>query len=359
MSSFISPFRAFVIAALAIGAIEAAVLALGRPEAAARNNFLDLAYPAQEPLGRSIIYEKIRYFADRRPEIIQLGDSSGLMGIRGDVVETYLPEGVAYANLSCCATQGYRGPLGVIKFMLHHNPDLEMVVLHQSPTGNHPRADNNTREGVGFFDLGNKLHDQYVGLKKLVHPPSLGFRRAVTEQAYYGPLLAAAGVPLDPERPITDHDSFDLMLDTIGENGGYIPDPEIYIDLGPWGEMEECELVYETRPSGPFGLNLFGAPVSYVEETYGVYAELARKHGFKLMIAYQVMPCPRGTGEGSRAVREAIARFQEKYPEVAIPFDIVDPWPPEKFAVAAHVRDAHTVELSHRLGEAVGAFYRD
>jgi len=358
MSSFISSLKPFLLAALAVLLIEGTVYRELQPNMARANNLLDLAYPEQELLSRAIFYEKLTYFYGRHPDIIQIGDSSGLMGIRGDIVEEYLPEGTLYANLSCCATLGYRGPLGTMKFALRTNPNLKMIVLYQSPAGNYPRKANNITHGDAWFELGNRVYDQLAGVRRFANLPSLAFRRRITELAYYLTPYRFVNAVLDPDRPITKHLSFDLLRSTIGQNRGFIPDPETHLDLAPWGDMPECVFDYEEDKGGLFGTGLFSpGPVSYVEETYSAFAELARAYGVKLMIVHQVVPCPLGTGEGSRQVRAAIERFHTAYPEVSIPFDIVDEWPKEKFAVAAHVRGAYTPDLSRRLGQAVGAFY--
>ena len=140
---------------------------------------------------------------------------------------------------------------------------------------------------------------------------------------------------------------------SLDKTRGYIPDPESNIDLGNYLNKKQCKFDYDVYEGDMFGR---GA-MSYVERTYSAFAELARKHRIKLMIVHQVIPCSFGTGKHSEKMREAIQRFRAEYPEVSVPFDLIATWPEAKFAVPAHVRDAHTVELSQRLGVAVGKIY--
>ena len=151
MLRLLGHFEPFLIAIGIIVVIEFSIVLLLNPSPAEVNNVLRLAFPEQEKFGRAVIYQKVKFFLEKNPEIIQVGDSSGLMGIRGNVVEEYLPNDVMYANLSCCATQGYRGPFALMKFFIRHNPKLKMVVLHQSPAGNYPKKLNNVWEGKTEF----------------------------------------------------------------------------------------------------------------------------------------------------------------------------------------------------------------
>jgi len=323
------------------------------------NNFLSLKFPQREEPTRAIVYEKTRVFSAEAPQIVQSGDSSGLMGIHAEIVEEYLPPGVRMANMSCCFTLGHRGPYAIFSHFLENTPNVRMIVLYVTPAGNLPTQANRFDGGAAHHSLGNDVYDQYQGWRTALALPSLFLREKIATRTYNAPLYWVQGKPMEDRIPLTSHPLFNPFLANLHENRGYIADPETQIDdrkaWGAWPDMEEC--VYDVEPydsGSPFGDDY----ATYIEQTYSAFAELARRHKVKLVIAYQVVPCPLGSGSGSQAAREAIARFKQRYPEVEFPFDVVTHWDVSKFAITPHVRDIHSEELSRRLGEALGPIYR-
>jgi hypothetical protein len=359
LNSFISHFRPVIAVVLSVLVIELLVWGRYGTNIAIANNFLSLKFPQRDETTRATIYEKMRVFGSLSPEIVQAGDSSGLMGIHAEVVEQYLPAGVDFVNMSCCATVGYRGPYAIFRYFLENTPNVKMLVLYNSPAGNLPSDFNNVTGGTGGQEFGNDIYDNYEGWRSYFALPSLFFREDIVTYAYYAPLYWAQGLSITERVPITSHPLFKEFINNLNENRGFIADPETQINdkraWGAWASMEECR--FEVKPYAK--AHWFDvAYATYIEATYSVFAELARKYGVKLVIAHQVIPCPLGTGAGSQAARDAIARFKERYPEVEFPFDVVTHWDKSKFAVPAHVRNIHTDELSRRLGEALAPIYQ-
>jgi len=353
------PFRPLLVAALIVLVAEVFVWWRFDTNIANANNFLSLKFPQRDETTRATIYEKMRVFGQENPQIVMAGDSSGLMGIHAEVVEESLPEGVRFSNMSCCATVGYRGPYAIFKHFLENTSNVKMLVLYNSPAGNYPQDFNDVYGGTGGQEFGNDIYDKYQGWRSWFALPSLFFREDFATRVYYSGLYWVQGKRIEERIPINSHPLFKVFLANLKENRGYIADPETQINdkraWGPWPDMKECKL--DVR--APDNLIPFGTHYdTYIERTYAAFAELARKHNVKLVIAYQVIPCPLGTGAGSQEAREAIARFKARYPEVEIPFDIITHWDKSKFAVPAHVRDIHSEELSRRLGEALGPIYK-
>ena len=333
----------WLVALVAIFAIEVAIAAVFKPGPIERSNFLNLNPLKSETVQRAFVYERMKAFS-RNDDIVimQSGDSSGAYGIRSPVVNEYLPEGVKYINMSCCANMGYRGFYAVMDYFSARNKEMKYFVLYKSP------------DGIIFdylwYDLGINLggieslrvfgHDiarNFTGLRSYLSIPSLGLRRQVHKAVYFW--------YHEQERPLINNKNYFKFLETFEQNGGwYMPDDE-KINMGRYVNEPECKIpdtfVFEPTELGK---------VSLLEHVFSQFAELARARGIQLIIAFQPIACTYGTGMGTADIRAAIERFQKKYPEVIIPFDVIEHWDHKKFTVPAHVNWEASYETSRRLG---------
>jgi len=80
---------------------------------------------------------------------------------------------------------------------------------------------------------------------------------------------------------------------------------------------------------------------------------LARRHGVKLVVAFQPVACTIGTGTLNAEARQIIEEFGHANPDVAIPFPLIETWPSELFSVPAHIKSEHTDLIGNRLGKAL------
>src|SRR5262249_28233355 len=133
MSSSILPFRSWAAAVLALVAVELLVYVALRPNEFDRTNFLQFSFARDETPQRAFMYHKVREFAYANPTIVQSGDSSGFFGIKPLEIMKYLPEGVSYLNMSCCANLGFSGYYNVFQFMAERNKSIRYFVLHITP----------------------------------------------------------------------------------------------------------------------------------------------------------------------------------------------------------------------------------
>ena len=108
---FIAPW---ILALIAIGAIEAAIYTAYKPNSVERSDFLVM--PIERNLAllaeRWTIWDKMRKLPEQAPIAVQAGDSSGFYGIMPDVVAQYVG-GKQLLDLSCCANQGFQGYLAL------------------------------------------------------------------------------------------------------------------------------------------------------------------------------------------------------------------------------------------------------
>jgi hypothetical protein len=344
MSSYISHFKAWLIAALAILAIEGAVYGAYHPSRFDATNFLQFSFSRSETPQRLFMYHKLSSFADLNPTIVQSGDSSGFYGIEPKAIMRYLPDGVTYLNLSCCANLGFNGYYNVFRFMAERSNKLRYLVLHVTPY-TMPRPELWQSDGAALWGdanikvFGDAIAREFVSPQHYLYPPSLAFRRQVSDRifllnGYFGNLA----------RPLLRNDNYFDFLNRYRSTLGWMPEN----DARGGVYASECDI----PESEFFDFNNFKYK-TYTEEVFDSYADLARKYGKTLVIIFQPVACTYGTGRGSAKTREALENFRRNHPEVEIPFPLITTWPAELFSVPAHIVHDHTDMLADRLGPAM------
>lgn len=355
MNSSTSNFKSIVIAIAAIAAAELVYLAVYQPDLSTRNNLLSLSYAKGDRFGRLVIHDKIAHYDQESVQILQTGDSSGFMGIRPLIVEEYLPEDVNYVNLSCCSNIGFKGYMGIFTYFLDRHPEMEAIVIYHTPLGNLPSS-GNWDDGVELFGsneslamFGADIYKTYASNWTWLQLPTLDARISVTDYLY-----SFGGLVLPQGRQLSSAEGYRVFRERLITDDGYMP----HLGggtLGSWGAQQEC-----TYPAPQYQTSLLGNEgPSYIETVYGEFAELADSYGVKLVLAYQVVPCPVGEGVGTEAVRAELKAFMEKHPNVIVPFDLADTWPKDRFAIPAHTKHEYSEELSRRLGEALQPHFSD
>src|SRR5207247_1561511 len=113
MSSYTFAFKVFLPLILAVcGAllIEAACYTLvPRRLALMQSPVLHMTYRTPIRRERVLAAVKLGRLNELPGTIIQIGDSSGLVGVRPSIVDTYLPSGLKLLNLSLQVPAQYRG----------------------------------------------------------------------------------------------------------------------------------------------------------------------------------------------------------------------------------------------------------
>jgi hypothetical protein len=339
-------FKSWALVVLIFGIIEGAIYLARTPDPLDSTNFLQLGF-GNGAVQRHFIFEKMKAFADSKPTIVQVGDSSGFYGIEPAVVMQHLPNGAEYINLSCCANAGFNGYYNILDFMARRNSSIRYMVLHITPyTMPRPelweRDGANLWGGAGLEVFGDAVKEEFLSWKRFFHVPSLSLRREVTDAVFYltplrGSVTEGIAGAAGRGHPLHSPPYLEFMRD-FRNNRGWMPESDIRGGV----YASECDVPTPKR---------YGT--TYIEHIFEKYAELAAEHHSKLVIVFQPVACVFGTGKGSAAAREAIERFKAKHPEVEVPFPFIETWPVEMFSVPAHVVREHTDLIGNRLGLAM------
>jgi len=351
MNSFILHFRAWGVALLALIILEAGYLYLRQPARLERTNFLEYRFANEESVQRLFLHEKLKYFADSAPDIIQVGDSSGLHGMIPHVIMSHLPS-YKYVNLSAANNVGYDGFYYLAQFMLERNKTIKYLVLYNTPVGGLPRSVLWKKPDLMGGDIHREFLDPFQTAFQL---PSLAARRSVTDSLYY-----MNGTLKSRRAPLTSNIGY-LMFDAIFRPAyGWARETDNADDIQPsikaymgaqipqWmngGVRLNPESFYDWRSM---------SQTTLYDVIYSEFAKLARKHRVKLVVIFNPVPVsikdmPKELFD-EQAVMAAIDQVRTKHPDVFFPSQM-EYWPDEKFSVFSHIATPHAVQSSERGGE--------
>ncbi len=361
MGSSITQLRAWIAALLVFVAIESAVALVGRPSPIDATNLLDFSFARPEPAQRLFVFHKLRTFQYSSPTIVQVGDSSGFYGIDPRAVMKYLPAGTSYLNMSCCANLGFRGYYNILEFIARYNPSVRYMVLHITPY-TMPRPEMWGADGANLWGapglevFGGVIQHEFLSPWRFLHPPSMAYRRQVTNFVYYlGPLVHRVGHLLrnNANTDVTGEPSVDILRAEVGsdpyfeflrnyrQSYGWTPETD-----RPGGVYaSECDI-----PVQDFFDYRTMSRKTYLEDVFDAFADLAKRHHSKLVIVFQPVACIVGTGKLNERARSIVEKFKQDHPEVEIPFPLIETWPADLFSVPAHISREHTDLLAERLG---------
>jgi hypothetical protein len=332
MTSFIFNFRSLLVALCCISALEVLVQEIFGSTLLERSNLLHIGFNENEPSHRVLIYEKLRLFGAAGPDIIQVGDSSGLHAVDPRLLKAHL-HGLTYVNLDCCANIGFQGYYDIARYVLDRNRTVKLLVLYMDILNLPQQGMMKQTEFVSPWMVGRAVTD--VGA--YLNPPSLLFRPSVARFVdSFADYFAHPASVLHP------------ILDTLQDTGGWLPAGDPHMTENE--QTAFCkrhflgdEALYITR-------DFLGRRTSFFENVMERFDNLAKKNGARLMIIIEAFPCAIDRDWLSNRQVEA-TRFLRAHPDVVMyPEGIYEQASSENFAVPIHVLPKYHDVATERVG---------
>ncbi len=362
MNSSISPFKPWLLALLALVIIELTYYGVIRPPRITWNSFLDLNYAETESFQRLVAHDKIVAFDKADPNIIQVGDSSGLHSVQPPVVMSHIP-GWNYLNMSVATNLGYNGYYNMARLQLERSPNARYLVLYTSPMGGVPRK--LLWDGEQKL-MAPQIHNEFISpLHRLIQLPTLAARKEVIDYGYYlGYRLKSRNEPISTNRGYLAFDAvfrssngWTRETDIEGDVKANIykvilPEVDAYENASP--EMVRNGLRKFPKVTDEKFYNWKTLTYeSYFDHIYGRFAELAKEYGVKLVIIFNPVPASASRAEFEEfiewnAIKAGLNRLRSMHPGVIV--TDIDFWPDEKFSVFSHISTLNSTESSHRVG---------
>jgi hypothetical protein len=333
MSSSIFSFRTIAVAAAVVGLVEGVCALTLRPGFVERANVGLL-----DPFHNAAIFGKLAAFEDSAPDIVQVGDSSGFHGVRPEVVMSYLG-GLTYLNLSCCANTGYRGYYGIADFMLRRNPSIKALVLYIG-LNSLPRTD----LIHGEHEMGEYIQNVLTNPFAHLAPPSITLRQRIADRIRAERLSrTAAAFIADMQQSTRRHHGWWAEHDRRlagAKRGDY------------WRRIcGETGIAVRGDDDVFYGVDAAHGRRSYLRTELERFAALAAGHGARLIVAFHPFSCRGLEGSQLAARRSDIRAVIQQYGDmVALPEQMLELWPTERFVSADHLRIGYDAENSRRLG---------
>jgi hypothetical protein len=363
MSSYISHFKWLIVVVIGFIVTELTIAWLWPAPEVLRNNFLEYGFAETEMLQRAFVSAKMRQFDNLKPEVLQVGDSSGLHGVQSPVIESYI--GRRYLNMSIATNLGYWGYYAIAAHVMKRSRSVKVLVLYFSPAGAFPRKELIDADDLMAGDLERAFSNP---VRALFHIPSLGVRRQVTDFVYY-----VDGVFNAKNRPLIENPGYLMLHDIIGASDGWAretddPGDVIPADLVdgirramPWMARYNDHIILESLRKSWHRSGVEYAwdwrtmsEQSYAEIIFDQYLRLAKRYGAKLIIITNPLPDSFKKPDFQAlfdvaGMRAELTRYAKAHPEVSV---LNIPYRPDShFSVFSHIGTPYSIENSIRVGK--------
>ncbi len=334
MRRFIFSFRSVFIALVVISTIELGCWVFARPEPLAASNLLELAYLKDENSSKLGLFYRLRWAIDLHPDILQIGDSSGLHGSMPNIINQYLG-GLNYLNSSFGADPGYLGHYNIAKVVVDHTDSVKAMVFYVTPLAKPAYY------GAAGRNLEQSLYSAFLNPWSFLAPPTMAYRTNVTDFIYYGE--GNSNYPHGGHAFLGD----DNWKESFYKEKGFIPRESAFHirDPLPLGGCRFSDW-FETSAEGD-------RPFDYFYKGLEKMALLAREKKMRLAIVFNPVPCQEVEESGTLLIKHELARFRKDYPEVAVPFPFITTWPEHLFQDSWHFFSFGAEIASNRLAKEI------
>jgi hypothetical protein len=347
MNSYISSFRALLAALAIIGFVEFGYSAVDNSSPVERSTYVNFNYNSDELFHKGVIYEKLLNAVRDRPDIIQIGDSSGFHAIVPRIVDKYLGS-LKYENLSCCANTLFDGYYTIADFMFRHVPSIKAVVLYITLNG---APGDPARIPTAVVGGDDRLRNAFGPLAPLTSPPTLAARLDVVAPIYtLGHRLNQPGIQ-------SFDDMWPELTTFLRTHRGWWSehDPHLTAEKQRERMSSFCPQGILPRNDSPsdYTYDVFGDRQSWMRVELRRLAALTARHQAKLILLFQPYPCSM-VGNYVDARRADVASVQADYPNLVVPhLGLLESWPVQWFSTMDHLRTGHEDAASRRAARAI------
>lgn len=281
------------------------------------------------------------------PEFLQIGDSSGIHGVKQNVISGYL-NGMKYFNASTGAPVGWDSYFIMANDYLKRFESIKYLVLHINLYSLPYVYDH--RYGVWKHQSAFLAIDKtYNSLNKYISfIPSMYYRPKILDMIYYSKNFKYKKFN-NPE----DNSSLLKINDA-----NWIPREDNKIEVpSPIGECQRADLGENSKPiehrmntlmlDGLYDQNGSPAFAKNLKKLKGI----VDKYDKKLILIISPVSCYEG--EKVKPLRDDFEIFKNKNPDVYIPFDLFTTWGSNYFADPWHLLPKGAKIHSDNIGKAL------
>lgn len=281
------------------------------------------------------------------PKFLQIGDSSGIHGVKQNVISEYL-KGMKYFNASTGAPVGWKSYYIMAEDYLKRLESIKYLVLHINLYSLPYVYDH--RYGVWKHQSAFLAIDKaYNSLNKFVPLiPSMYYRPKILHMVYYSE-------DFQYKKFNSPEDNLSLQ---INRDANWYPRQDNKIEVpSPIGECQNGILNQDSKPIET-RMNQLMFDGLYDQNGNPAFAKgltnlknIVDKYNKKLILIISPVSCYEG--EKLKPLRDDFERFKNKNPDVYIPFDLITTWSSSYFADPWHLLPQGAEIHSNNIGKAI------
>lgn len=299
-------------------------------------NIMEINYMKGTSSNITLLANKNSVLFGKEADMITVGDSSGLSGIKPNIISEMINFNIANFNLF--ANANYDGYLAVANNALNNMKNVKYLALAITPLALPAALD---------MQFGNyhakQLNNIYRNKWRFFHYlPSIYFRKNIVETSYYGLPRLLAGYKYNISEPdvnrldITDQK---ISKEAIMANKGFVP---IERNSG----YDKINLNYCNKVIKKYFFDKKQGRAKLIDK-FEDFKKLAVKYHVKLVIIFNPMVC-----KESSQIADIIAeidKFKKNNPDVIMPFPFINNRPKEYFSDSYHISPEGAELLSREL----------
>lgn len=329
MSSFISSFKAILIAIVIIATIETACWLFASPSSFNNTSLFQLAYLKPENASKVALLTKLEIAHEMQSQFLQVGDSSGLHGLDPKVIEAKLPQ-VTYTNANIAADFGYLGHYNIAKTILNKKNHVQYLVLYVTPMAWPAYVHDEKRT------LEKNVYSAFLSPWHYLSPPSLTFRKNITNLIYYG--------STKDNNPASGFELASSKQNVLASKG-FIPRDKFTTktEILPQGACAFSEWFQPSKEGKK--------PIDFFYSSLEKMALMARQNNLHFIMIFNPVTCEEKQEPGTLLIERELARLKQNYPEVIIPFPFITTWPKDRFMDSWHLYSSAATVMSVRVAD--------
>lgn len=311
MGRFLKAFRTVFISIAIISAVELSILATTGSKGDDFRLF-GLEYLKEISREKLLLVNKLRYFRDKNSEMVSVGDSSGLVSLKPQVIEKHL-NGMKFYNGNVMQPAGIAGYRHIAEIFLQNNSNIKYLIYHISP---HQRKIGEEIR-IGWSPL---IYSNYLSYYHFIFAlPSTKYRAGVVNFAYY-----------PNKNSVKLSDSFTKL----SEHDGFVNLP-----FGGKKDVGECDFTGWLDKDGE---SILGEELTEVKK-------VAEKYKVKLVVIFGATSCI--SGEKIKPLLADLEKFQKNNPDVFVPIGLINHRDLSDFGDAFHINASGADSYSEMIGE--------
>ena len=295
---------------------------------------------------KHIVLYKSQIFKKSNSEFIQVGDSSGLFGVRPNIVKSYL-SGMDYINTNCCADMGWEGYAYSANYYLKKNPNAKYLVLYVTPYSLPMQFKKGFSDDLANI-FGETDYDNLFNFFSFL--PSLYLREDIQNLVYrqdnenkeneFKRVMKQIGVAENFEE-ITGY-KISRFTEFLESSAGWLPYDKKYnyrnIPVDACGKQITNNF-YDNSGNGT------------LKKSLNKIAAVSKKYKVKLIVFFNPVACI--DSHKMIPIISEIEEFKKSHPEVLIPFDFITTLNKNQFGDQWHLTTEASIKQSHEIGKSL------